>query len=156
MQGMLKTPDTAEGAPSGAPEPFHRIVGTPWQAGTSPNPGGRPKKTEPERQAEALARERAPGAIRKLVTMIESPKTTEAGRLRAIELLLDRALGKAVARTELGPEIIINVTSLPVAQGPVPGVINSPLSGQISGTPLRLVATHPTEVIDAATLEGSS
>lgn len=141
----------------------HRVkLATPasWRPGApSPNPSGRPKKTETERQAEALAKEKAPAAMRKLVSMIESSRTTEAGRLRAIELLLDRALGKPVARGEMTPEFTITVQSFAgVPPMPIPGVLSHPNPAFVQVNPgLRLVT--PVEVIEAdatTTLEGST
>ena len=98
-------------------------------AGTIANPGGRPKKTDGERTAEALAKQMAPAAMRKLIAMIESPSTSESARLRAIELLLDRALGKPSARADDPGEgrtfVIQQLVSNPPAGG-FPGVLCHP------------------------------
>ncbi len=106
------------------------MVGKPWTRGApSPNPSGRPKKTEPERAAEALAKQKAPAAMRKLIAMIESANTSESARLRAIELLLDRALGKPAARADDPGErrtfVIQQLVSNPPADG-FPGVLGHP------------------------------
>lgn len=122
---MLQTASELENS-----TPATRVVGTPWVRGApSPNPTGRPKKTPDERVAEALAKRKAPMAMRKLVAMIESPQTTESGRLRAIELLLDRGLGKARARAEEpreGMHFVVQQLVIEPPPGGFPGVLCHP------------------------------
>lgn len=66
-------------------------------------------------------------AMRKLVAMIESPQTTESGRLRAIELLLDRGLGKARARADEPREGMQFVVQQVVIEPPSGGLPWRPL-----------------------------
>jgi len=65
----------------------------PFPAGTSANPGGRPKKTPAMREAEELARERSPDAMRRLVS-IATESEDEHAAIKAANAILDRALGK--------------------------------------------------------------
>src|SRR3954462_4050025 len=108
---------------------IHRNGNGRFGAGTVANPGGRPRKTDSERSAEALAKEKAPAAMRRLIAMIDSPDTSESARLRAIELLLDRALGKPAARAEASREGLTVVVRQVVADPPAggfPGVLCHP------------------------------
>jgi Family of unknown function (DUF5681) len=63
-----------------------------WQKGQSGNPGGTPKGI---REAAALAREHAPWCIDELRKMAKTSKSPGV-RIRAMELLLERGLGKAI------------------------------------------------------------
>jgi hypothetical protein len=123
-----------------APQPeAPRRVGRPWAPGTSGNLSGRPKKTDDVRKAEQIAKEHSPRAMRRLVRMCEDPKTSEAGCLRAIELLLAYGIGKPVLRD--GPTlegITFVVRSLNVSAQPVPGVLASPIAAHVQQPPKLL------------------
>lgn len=70
----------------------------PFKPGQSGNPGGRPKM-DPDIKAafEALT----PVAIAKLQEIILADGTKDADRLRAIDIALDRGLGKPVQGVDL-------------------------------------------------------
>src|SRR5262245_44050953 len=82
----------------------HPSVAKPWlwAPGRSANPNGKAKKTEPEREAERLAKTKAPWAIRKLIVMAENRggKYSDSVELAATNAILDRALGKPAIRDE--------------------------------------------------------
>lgn len=65
----------------------------PFPAGTSANAGGRPKKTPEMREAEQLARQRSPEAMRCLLHLMEHSEDDRV-RVAAANSVLDRALGK--------------------------------------------------------------
>jgi Family of unknown function (DUF5681) len=67
-----------------------------WARGQSGNPGGRPKLTRKMRYTVTeLARDAAPKAIRTLITVMSSRKSTMTARAIAADRILDRAYGKA-------------------------------------------------------------
>jgi peptidyl-tRNA hydrolase len=63
-----------------------------WAKGQSGNPKGTPRGI---REAAALAREHAPWCIKQLQHMAKHDKSAGI-RIRAMELLLERGLGKAI------------------------------------------------------------
>ncbi len=83
-QGALTTPRARVSMP-GPAKPY--VAGQP-----SPNPGGRPKKTEAEYEAERIAKERSPRAVSRLCEILESED--EKAAIMAANSILDRALGK--------------------------------------------------------------
>jgi len=64
---------------------------TQFKPGQSGNPSGRKKMPEDVKRA---FKELTPVAIEKLTEMINNPATKDADRLRAIDIVLDRGLGK--------------------------------------------------------------
>lgn len=84
--------------------------GRPFQKGQSGNPSGRPKQTQEQKDALAMIKELAPVAVEWLREVLTSEKTKPEIRLRAIEMVLDRAYGKPVAREQtVGNEPIIEL-----------------------------------------------
>ena len=72
-----------------------------WKPGWSGNPGGRPKQSV---HLKELAREQTPKAIKTLIDVMEHSER-DAARVRAAEILLDRAWGRAPQAMELsGPD----------------------------------------------------
>lgn len=84
--------------------------GRPFQKGQSGNPSGRPKQTQEQKDALAMIKDLAPVAVEWLREVLTNEKTKPEIRLRAIEMVLDRAYGKPVAREmTVGNEPIIEL-----------------------------------------------
>lgn len=77
--------------------------GRPFQKGQSGNPNGRPKQTPEQKDALQQIRALAPDAAQRLREIINDPEAKMDVQLRAIDIILDRAYGKAAAQ--------VNVTS---------------------------------------------
>jgi hypothetical protein len=73
-----------------------------FQPGQSGNPGGRPK-LDPE--LIAFARQHGREALATAVEIMRSPKSSDAVRLRAIELILDRGWGTPVSAVAVAATI---------------------------------------------------
>ena len=69
-----------------------------FRPGQSDNPTGRPKALKP---VEDAAREHTPAAMATLATIMEDDGQPAAARVRAAELLLDRAWGKPRQPSEM-------------------------------------------------------
>lgn len=100
--------------------------------GSVANPGGRVRKSDAVRKAEALARERSPQSMRNLMRMADDAKLAPSDRIRCEELILAYGIGKPVARTESVGDLRIVVQQLTVPLKPVPGVLNSPVVEHIA------------------------
>lgn len=70
---------------------------SPWKKGVSGNPSGRPKTPEEVRDAFRAA---SAQAVRVLVDIMANGKS-EQTRVKAAEVVLDRAYGKAVAQVDV-------------------------------------------------------
>ena len=62
--------------------------------GKSPNPGGRPKQTEEEKDALAEIRKLAPGVAARIIQMLDNPKVPAIAKVRILEIILERTFGK--------------------------------------------------------------
>ena len=81
--------------------PENRTKTGQFRPGHSGNPGGRPKMPEEFRQ---LARENSVPALQVVVNILKNPKSANKDRLKAAEIILDRAWGKPVQGVEMsGP-----------------------------------------------------
>jgi hypothetical protein len=74
--------------------PENRLKTGKFAPGNSANPGGRPKKTEPERRAEELFRKKTPQAAKELLAMADDTETPAKVRVDIYKYILDRVLGK--------------------------------------------------------------
>ena len=79
-------------ADSSAEQPRRRGPGRPFKKGESGNPAGS-KPRDPELQA--LAREYSVPALRRIISIMESPETENDTALRAAGMIIDRGYGKA-------------------------------------------------------------
>lgn len=68
--------------------------GKAFPKGKSPNPGGRPAKTEEQRTLEAQCREQTPAALAVILSMMTEGEQ-ERNRLSAAQYVIDRGWGKA-------------------------------------------------------------
>jgi hypothetical protein len=66
--------------------------------GKTGNPGGRPKVPE---EFKELAKEHSFTALETVVAILQDPDAKAADRLRAADIILDRALGRPVQSTDL-------------------------------------------------------
>lgn len=83
---------------------------TSFKPGQSGNPNGRPKQTQEQKDALAMMKGLAPVAVEWLQKILTDSKTKPETRLRAIEMVLDRVYGKAVAREmTVGNELIFEL-----------------------------------------------
>ncbi len=72
--------------------------------GQSPNPGGRPKKTDDERDALEEIRKLAPGVADKMAEMLEAPRVPAIAKVRIMEIILERTYGKPETAIRLNNE----------------------------------------------------
>ena len=73
---------------------IHRDGAGRFGAGSVANPGGRVRKSDAVRKAEALARERSPQSMRNLMRMADDAKLAPGDRIRCEELILAYGIGK--------------------------------------------------------------
>lgn len=76
-----------------------------FKPGQSGNPGGRPKKTQEQKDALQAIRDLAPDAVKVLKDMLYGEGVPPAQRLRAAELIFDRAYGKAEAKVDMQAKV---------------------------------------------------
>lgn len=72
--------------------------------GKSPNPGGRPKQTDEERDALAEIRKLAPGVAEKMAEMLAAPRVPAIAKVRIMEIILERTYGKPETAIRLNGE----------------------------------------------------
>lgn len=78
---------------------------TSFKPGQSGNPSGRPKRTEAEKDALEQIRKLAPDVPELLKSIMQDKKASPAYRLKAAEMILDRAYGKADARIQMDAKV---------------------------------------------------
>ena len=73
--------------------------------GQSPNPGGRPKKTDEEKDALEEIRKLAPGVAGYMVTMLNNPRVPAVAKVRILEIILERTYGKPETSVRLNADL---------------------------------------------------
>lgn len=73
-----------------------------WKKGESGNPNGRPKIPEDVKEAFKNA---TPKAIETLQTILDNPEARDGDKIRAAEIILDRAWGKPTQSMELDGKV---------------------------------------------------
>ena len=73
--------------------------------GQSPNPGGRKKQTEEEKDALEEIRKLAPGVAERMENMLDSAKVPAIAKVRIIEIILERTYGKPETAIRLNADI---------------------------------------------------
>ena len=76
--------------------------------GKSPNPGGRPKMTEEEKDALEEIRKLAPGVADRMVALLDNARTPAIAKVRILEIILERTYGKAETAVKLNADIQSN------------------------------------------------
>ena len=79
--------------------------------GKSPNPGGRPKMTEDERDALEEIRKLAPGVADRMVALLDNARTPAIAKVRILEIILERTYGKPETAIKLNADIQSNETA---------------------------------------------
>lgn len=72
--------------------------------GKSPNPGGRPKQTDEEKDALEEIRKLAPGVADKMAEMLAAPRVPAIAKVRIMEIILERTYGKPETAIRLNGE----------------------------------------------------
>lgn len=73
--------------------------------GQSPNPGGRKKQTEEEKDALEEIRKLAPGVAEHMTRMLNNPKVPAIAKVRILEIILERTYGKPETAIRLNADI---------------------------------------------------
>ena len=76
--------------------------------GKSPNPGGRPKQTDVEKDALAEIRKLAPGVAAKMTEMLDSARVPAIAKVRILEIILERTYGKPETAIKLNADVQSN------------------------------------------------
>ena len=72
--------------------------------GKSPNPGGRPKMSEDDRDALQEIRKLAPGVADKMTELLNNPRVPAIAKVRILEIILERTYGKPETSVRLNSE----------------------------------------------------
>ena len=76
--------------------------------GQSPNPGGRPKKTEEEKDALEEIKKLAPGVAAKMTELLNASKVPAIAKVRIMEIILERTYGKPETAVRLNADLQSN------------------------------------------------
>ena len=76
--------------------------------GKSPNPGGRPKQTEEEKDALEEIRKLAPGVADRMVDLLDNQRVPAIAKVRILEIILERTYGKPETAIRLNNEAQTN------------------------------------------------
>ena len=79
--------------------------------GQSGNPGGRPKKTDEEKDALEEIRKLAPGVAERMEKLLDNPKVPAIAKVRILEIILERTYGKPETAIRLNADIQNNEAS---------------------------------------------
>lgn len=103
------------------PKP-ENVIPHKWKKGVSGNPAGRPKKLPELREllANVLGDEKDGKTAAEAILMALRAKATK-GDVRAAELLLDRAYGKAAMNIELEANVNTVIMPMPIQPAPEDG-----------------------------------
>lgn len=88
-------------AENSKPKAKQKGPGRPIQKGQVLNPGGRPKIPEDVKE---MFRAASPKAAQALIALVESPDASEQGRIKACEIILNRAWGTPVQAIDVTSE----------------------------------------------------
>lgn len=112
---MNNSPVTEENAVESAEKYPNR-----FKPGQSGNPGGRPKKTEEEKDALEEIRKLAPGVADRMEKLLDNPKVPAIAKVRILEIILERTYGK--------PETALKLTtaqqSVEAAQARIAAIVS--------------------------------
>lgn len=76
--------------------------------GQSPNPGGRPKRMEEEKDALEEIKKLAPGVAAKMTELLNAPKVPAIAKVRILEIILERTYGKPETAVKLNADVQSN------------------------------------------------
>ena len=73
--------------------------------GVSPNPGGKKKQTQEEKDALEEIRKLAPGVAAKMAELLNAPRVPAIAKVRIIEIILERTYGKPETAIRLNADV---------------------------------------------------
>ena len=82
-----------------------------FKPGQSGNPGGRPKKSEEQRNLEEMCRAKTPEALATILSIMDTGEN-ERNRLSAAEFVIERGWGKAAQAVDLTARISVHENAL--------------------------------------------
>ncbi len=103
MENRLETGETQAISEKGQVEILRGEKGQ-FLPGKSPNPGGRPKQTEEEKDALMEIRKLAPGVAEKMTELLNNPRVPAIAKVRILEIILERTYGKPETAIKLNSD----------------------------------------------------
>lgn len=117
--------------------------------GQSPNPGGRPKRTEEEKDALEEIKKLAPGVAAKMTELLNAPKVPAIAKVRILEIILERTYGKPETAVKLNADVQSNESARARLEGrrllPASGSRWKGMSDQ-EGMDLDIFFDHPEKI----------